>query len=375
MPVDENELPVELPYDVDFSLGGESPLARNEEYINVKCPKCGTNAKRDPDTMDTFVDSSWYYLRYLDPNISTEMFDKNLTDKWVPVDMYVGGAEHATMHLLYARFIHKFIRDMGLVNSDEPFQNLIHQGTITNQGVKMSKSKDNVVNPDEFTVDYGTDVFRLYLMFMGPYEMGGDWSDKGISGTDRFVNKVYDLFKNHENILSDISPNDKYDLSELSEDEKFVYKKTNQTLKKVDEELEHFRFNTAIAALMELLNNLKNLDKCSKEIQAYVLSRYAVMVAPLAPHLGEECWLLLGSSNSLFESPQWFEVDQAGLVEDSVNIAVQINGKLRSTILMPIDSEQENVKEIVFKDEKVLKHIDGKSIVKRFTLRIRFIIL
>ncbi len=369
VPVDENDLPVELPYDVDFSLGGESPLARNEEYINVKCLKCGTDAKRDPDTMDTFVDSSWYYLRYLDPNISTEMFDKNLSDKWVPVDMYVGGAEHATMHLLYARFIHKFIRDLGLVNSDEPFQNLIHQGTITNQGVKMSKSKDNVVNPDEFTVNYGSDVFRLYLMFMGPYEMGGDWSDKGISGTDRFVNKVYDLFKNHENILKDVSPKDNYDLSDLSEDEKFVYKKTNQTLKRVDDELEHFRFNTAIAALMELLNNLKNLDECTIEIQAYVLSRYAVMTAPLAPHLGEECWQLLGNANSLFESPQWFEVDPAGLVEDSVNIAVQINGKLRSTIQMPIDSEQENVKEKVFKDEKVLKHIDGKKIAKEIYVK------
>ncbi len=369
VPVDENDLPVELPYDVDFSLGGESPLARNEKYINVKCPKCGIDAKRDPDTMDTFVDSSWYYLRYLDPDIPTEMFDKNLSDKWAPVDMYVGGAEHATMHLLYARFIHKFIRDLGLINSDEPFQNLIHQGTITNQGVKMSKSKNNVVNPDEFTVNYGSDVFRLYLMFMGPYEMGGDWSDKGISGTDRFVNKVYDLFKNHENILSDISPKVKYNLSELSEDEKFVYKKTNQTLKRVDEELEHFRFNTSIAALMELLNNLKILDKCSKEIQAYVLSRYAVMVAPLAPHLGEECWQLLGNTNSLFESPLWFEVDPVGLVEDSVNIAVQINGKLRSTIQMPINSEQESVKEIVFKDEKVLKHIDGKSIVKEIYVK------
>ncbi|MCH7723376.1 MAG: leucine--tRNA ligase [Bacteroidetes bacterium] len=369
VPVNENDLPVELPYDVDFSLGGESPLARNEEYINVKCPKCGKDAKRDPDTMDTFVDSSWYYLRYIDPDISAEMFDKTLVDKWVPVDMYVGGAEHATMHLLYARFIHKFLRDLGLVYSDEPFQNLIHQGTITNQGVKMSKSKDNVVNPDEFTVNYGSDVFRLYLMFMGPYEMGGDWNDKGISGTDRFVNKVYDLFKNHENILRNILPKDKYDLSELSEDEKFVYKKTNQTLKRVNEELEHFHFNTAIAALMELLNNFKNLDKCSNELQAYVLERYAVMVAPLAPHLGEECWQLLGNTDSLFELPLWFEVDPAGLVDDTVNIAVQINGKLRSTIQMPINSEQDSVKEVVFKDEKVLKHINGKKIDKEIYVK------
>jgi len=273
------------------------------------------------------------------------------------------------MHLLYARFIHKFLRDLGLINSDEPFRNLIHQGTITNQGVKMSKSKGNVVNPDEFTINYGSDVFRLYLMFMGPYEMGGDWSDKGISGTDRFVNKVYDLFKSQENLSSDVTSKDKYDLAELSEDEKFVYKKTNQTLKRVDEELEHFRFNTAIAALMELLNNLKNLDKCSKEIQVYVLSRYAVTTAPLAPHLGEECWQLLGNASSLFESPLWFDVDPAGLVEDSVNIAVQVNGKLRSTIQMPIDSEEDSVKNAVFGDEKVLKHTNGKNIIKEIYVK------
>jgi len=199
--------------------------------------------------------------------------------------------------------------------------------------------------------------------------MGGDWSDKGISGTDRFVNKVYDLFKNHENILSDISPKAKYDLSELSEDEKFVYKKTNQTLKRVDEELEHFRFNTSIAALMELLNNFKNLDKCSNELQAYVLERYAIMVAPLAPHLGEECWQLLGNTDSLFELPLWFEVDPAGLVEDTVNIAVQINGKLRSTIQMPINSEQDSVKEVVFKDEKIIKHTHNKNIVKEIYVK------
>ena len=161
---------------------------------NVKCPKCGNDAKRDPDTMDTFVDSSWYYFRYLNPQIDSDPFDKKLAEKWMPVDMYVGGAEHATMHLLYARFIHKFLRDIGYTNSDEPFSHLIHQGTITNQGAKMSKSKGNVVNPDQFIENYGSDVFRMYLMFMGPYELGGDWSDKGIAGTDRFVQRSYELF-------------------------------------------------------------------------------------------------------------------------------------------------------------------------------------
>jgi len=367
--VDENELPVKLPYDVDFNPGGESPLAANKDFINVKCPKCGSDAKRDADTMDTFMDSSWYYLRYLNPNISTKMFDEDLSEDWVPVDMYVGGAEHATMHLLYARFIHKFLRDIKLVNSDEPFQTLIHQGIITNQGSKMSKSKHNVVNPEEFISVYGSDVFRLYLMFMGPYEMGGDWSDKGILGSDRFVNKVYDIFKNHENILKDALPYKSFDLLKLSDIEQFVYKKTNQTLHKVDEEIEHFRFNTAIAALMELLNNIKNLNDCSKGIQAYVLQRFAVMIAPLAPHLAEECWQLLGNTVSIFETPLWFEVDPEGLVEDAVNIAVQVNGKLRSTIKMPVDSGQDSVKEKVFNDDKILKHTEGKSIIKEIYVK------
>jgi len=367
--VDENELPVKLPYDVNFKPGGESPLAANKEFINVSCPNCGGDARRDADTMDTFMDSSWYYLRYLNPNIQTKMFDEELSESWVPVDMYVGGAEHATMHLLYARFIHKFLRDINLVNSDEPFQTLIHQGTITNQGSKMSKSKNNVVNPEDFTSVYGSDVFRLYLMFMGPFEMGGDWSDKGILGTERFVNKVYALFKNNENILKNVLPKNKYDLPGLSEIEQFVYKKINQALYKVDDEIENFHFNTAIAAFMELLNNIKNLDDCSKEIQAYVLKRLAVTLAPLAPHLAEECWQILGNSISIFESPLWFEVDTRGLVEDAVNIAVQINGKLRSTIQMPLDSEQKTVKEKVFNDEKVLKHTEGKSIIKEIYVK------
>jgi leucyl-tRNA synthetase len=369
VPVDETDLPVELPYDVDFKPGGESPLSGNKEFINVNCPKCGTSAKRDPDTMDTFMDSSWYYLRFLNPKISSAMFDTRLADDWVPVGMYVGGAEHATMHLLYARFIHKFIRDIGLVKSDEPFQTLVHQGTITHHSVKMSKSKGNVVNPDDFTVDYGSDVFRLYLMFMGPYEMGGDWSDKGISGTDRFVNKVYDLFNNHKNILDEFPPKDKYNPAELSEDEAIVYKKTNQTLKRVDDEVEQFHFNTAIAALMELLNNLKNLNKCSEEIQTYVLKRFAIMIAPLAPHLGEECWQLLGNTDSLYEVPIWLEADTAGLVEDSVNIAVQVNGKVRATIQLPMDSAEEAVKEVVLKNEKVIKHTDGKNIIKEIYIK------
>jgi leucyl-tRNA synthetase len=369
VPVDEKDLPVELPYDVEFKSEGASPLLSNEEFINVKCPNCGSDAKREADTMDTFVDSSWYYLRYLNPKIDNAIFDKNLADNWTPVDMYVGGAEHATMHLLYARFIHKFLRDIKLVNSDEPFSTLLHQGTITNNGAKMSKSKGNVVNPDDFTSKFGSDVFRLYLMFMGPYEDGGDWSDKGIAGTDRFVQRTYDLFTQYKNILKKVTPREFYDIGKLDNEEKSVYKKTNQTVKKYDEEINNFRFNTAIASLMELINELKNLEKCSEEICAYALKRFAILVEPVAPHLGEECWNLIGNEVSLMEKPAWYDFDSKALVEDSVNIAVQVNGKLRTTVEMPLNSEQEMVKESVFADEKVSKHIDGKKIVKEIYVK------
>ncbi len=369
VPVDEKYLPVELPYKVEFKSEGASPLLSNEEFINVKCPKCGGEGKREADTMDTFMDSSWYYLRYLDPKFDAAAFNQKLADEWTPVDMYVGGAEHATMHLLYARFIHKFLRDIKLVNSDEPFSTLLHQGTITNNGAKMSKSKGNVVNPDDFTSEFGADVFRLYLMFMGPYELGGDWSDKGIAGTDRFVQRSYDFFVRYKDILKKASPKETYDIDSLSNEEKSVYKKINQTIKKYDEEINNFRFNTAIASLMELLNELKYLKNCSDEICAYTLKRFAVMLEPVAPHLGEECWNLLGNENSLMEQPVWFKVDPKGLLEDSVNIAVQINGKLRATLELPMNSEQETVKKSVFAEDKILKHTQDKQIVKEIFVK------
>ncbi len=368
--VSEDELPVELPYEVEFKQTGQSPLISNKDFMNVKCPKCGADAQRDPDTMDTFVDSSWYYFRYLNPRFEGKMFDTELGNDWVPVDMYVGGAEHATMHLLYARFIHKFLRDIGMTKSDEPFQTLVHQGTITNQGAKMSKSKGNVVNPDIFIEKYGSDVFRLYLMFMGPYEAGGDWSDQGIVGVDRFVQRSYDLFTKFEGILKKAASPEKLELALLTEEEKSVYRKINQTQHKYNEEIEHFRFNTAVAALMELLNELtKNLEKCNPSLQSYSLERFASMLAPIAPHLGEECWKIIGKDKSIFEVPKWFTVDEAALSVDAVNIAVQVNGKLRATIAVPFDSDQAFVKDTVFNDDHVKKHTEGKTVVKEIFVK------
>jgi leucyl-tRNA synthetase len=363
--VEEKDLPVTLPYDVDFKSEGVSPLARNEKFMNVKCPKCGGDAKREADTMDTFVDSSWYYFRYLNPKISDKIFDTELADKFIPVDMYVGGAEHATMHLLYARFIHKFIRDLGLTKSDEPFSNLIHQGTITNQGAKMSKSKGNVVNPDTFTAKVGSDVFRLYLMFMGPYELGGDWSDKGISGTERFIERAYDLFTAHKDICKTAPAKEKYDIAALSNEEKVIYRKINQTINKYETEIDHFRFNTAIASLMELINELgKNINLCSNEIKAYVLERFAALLGPVAPHIAEEAWQMLGKEKSLFEAPVWFDADKSALTEDSAQIAVQVNGKLRGSLVAPTNSDEEFVKSLVYADEKIAKHLEGKTVIK-----------
>ena len=369
VPVPEDQLPIELPYDVDFKHDGGSPLANNHEFIHTACPSCGGEADRDPDTMDTFVDSSWYYLRYPDPTYSDAMFNTKLANDWTPVGMYVGGAEHATMHLLYARFIHKFLRDIGLVNSNEPFQRLIHQGTITNQGAKMSKSKDNVVNPDSFIKEYGSDVFRMYLMFMGPYELGGDWSDKGIVGVDRFVQKAYSLFDSNKDLAQNISAENKYELNNLSEVEKNIYRKVNHSISKIEVELEHFRFNTAVAALMELINSFKELDKCSDEVKLYSLERFTIMLAPLAPHLTEECWSLLGKENSIFQNPIWFDVDKSALAEDFVTIIVQVNGKVRGKLELPVNSDENSVKEAAWNDDKVKHHTADKTVVKEIYVK------
>ena len=343
VPVPEKDLPVLLPYDVEFKPAGESPLARSESFVNTKCPKCGKPAKRDVDTMDTFVDSSWYFLRYLSPHLDKAAFDKELVSKWLPVDKYVGGAEHATMHLLYARFVIKALKDGGWLNFDEPFQSLVHQGTITNQGAKMSKSRGNVVSTDKFLSTYGADTFRMFLMFMGPYDEGGDWSDRGITGVFRYLNKVVDVFEAGQSLPKSTAA--KFNMDSLNESERTVYRKLNQLIKKVTEDLDHFRFNTAIAAQMEFMNTYTQIladegSSVGHGLQAHVLRQINILLAPFAPHLSEELNEMRGGKPTIFSSEKWVTYDQTAIAEESVTIVVQVNGKVRAKLNVPINSTE-----------------------------------
>ncbi len=367
LPVPEKDLPVLLPYDVEFRPTGESPLARNDKFVNTTCPKCGKPAKRDVDTMDTFVDSSWYFLRYLSPHLDTAAFDKALVSRWLPVDKYVGGAEHATMHLLYARFVIKALKDAGWLSFDEPFQSLVHQGTITNQGAKMSKSRGNVVNPEGFLTDYGADTFRMFLMFMGPYDEGGDWSDRGITGVFRFLNKVVDLFETGKALPKSVDSN--FRMDELSENDRGVYRKLNQLKKKVTEDIEQFKFNTAIAAQMEFMNSYtqvlgENGRGVTPELQSFVLHEFNVILAPFAPHLSEELNEMLGGEPSIFTTAKWVKYDPAAIAEESVTLVVQVNGKVRAKLTVPVNSTDDAVKSSALNDENVKRHLEGKQIVK-----------
>ncbi len=368
VPVPEEELPVLLPYDVEFRPSGESPLARNEKFVNAKCPRCSRPAKRDVDTMDTFVDSSWYFLRYLSPNLGSAAFDEVLISKWLPVDKYVGGAEHAVMHLLYARFVTKALKDAGWLTFDEPFQSLVHQGTITNQGAKMSKSRGNVVNPDQFVNKYGADTFRMFLMFMGPYNEGGDWSDRGITGVFRFLNKLYDLFVD----AGHFNPNAKMTLS--SNADRTVYRKLNQLTKKVTEDIESFRFNTAIAAMMEFLNDYTQIltadgNTINDGLKTTVLNYLNVLIAPFAPHLAEELYQMSGRENSIFHSEKWVKFEPAAIAEEKVTLVVQVNGKIRSKIEIPVDVDDERVKSACLAEPNVEKYLVGKQVLKAIVVK------
>ena len=362
VPVDEKDLPVLLPTDVEFTGKGESPLASSKTFTQCTCPKCGKPARREVDTMDTFVDSSWYYMRYADNKNEEAPFDADVVNNWLPVDQYIGGVEHAILHLLYARWFTKAFNKLGWTNHVEPFKNLLTQGMVLMDGSKMSKSKGNTVSPVELVENYGADTARLFILFAAPPERDLEWSEQGVEGCFKFLNRVYRL-------VDELAPVTKLDheFGNLTKADKDMRAKTNNTLKKVTEDLnDRFGFNTAIAALMELINDLykyKELDHRNDAVIKEAIEAVVVILAPFAPHLGEELWLMIGKEASVFDIA-WPEYDKSAIQLDEVEIIVQVNGKVRNKINAPVGIDQEAMKDLALNDEKIKEFIEDKDVVK-----------
>jgi leucyl-tRNA synthetase len=355
--VPEKDLPVILPESVNFRPQGQSPLAQCREFLNVKCPKCNNNAKRETDTMDTFVDSSWYFLRYLSPKDSFRAFDKSLVDKWLPVDQYIGGVEHAILHLLYSRFITKVLNDLGFIGFSEPFKALFTQGMIIKNGAKMSKSKGNVVSPDELIRHYGADTIRLYTLFIGPPEKDAEWNDRAVEGAYRFLGRLWRLVSKVcelKDAQSDLKPQDRQ-----------LERKIHQSIKKVSKDMEgDFKFNTAISAVMELVNEAHSAIECDSVYYAKEAAVTAVLLlAPFVPHITEELWQILGYKESVF-SQKWPCFDERKAKEDVLVLPVMINGKLRARVEVDESATQEQIENIVLADDKVKRYIKGTGIKK-----------
>ena len=356
MPVRESDLPVLLPDDAEFLPTGDSPLALHEGFVNTTCPDCGAAAKRETDTMDTFVDSSWYFLRYASPDFEDGPFDPAVLRTWNPVDQYTGGVEHAVMHLLYARFFIKALRDLDIVDFDEPFTRLLNQGTILHKGQKMSKSRGNVIAPDDYVGDLGADVVRAYLMFMGPWERGGDWSDGGINGVARWTNRVWELFQRDARILDDLETDD-----DAARD---LRRALHKTIRKVGEDMESFKFNTAIAAMMEFSNALNQAwDAKNVDAEAWneSLSHLAVMMAPITPFLSEELWERLGETYSVHQR-DWPDWDPELAADEMITLIAQVNGRLRDRIEVPADISEEQAQEAALASARVKAHTEGKTV-------------
>ncbi len=372
VPVPEKDLPVELPHDVVFTPDGESPLRKSDKFMNVACPKCGGDAKRDPDTLDTFVCSSWYYLRYADNKNTEKPFDTEWINKLLPVDKYIGGAEHAAMHLLYARFITKALRDMGYLNFDEPFKSLVHQGTILGtDGEKMSKTRGNVVSPDTYIDEFGSDVFRCYLGFGFNYIDGGPWSDDGIKAINRFFSRVERAVERVSEIKS--AHNKHKDMKAEEKELNFV---RNNSIKGVTRDTEIFQFNTSIAKLMELLNAVIKYEQSmapkNPTFFEETINDLLRLLSPFAPHFTEEMWQLLGNKKSIFLE-KWPVWDEAALIKDEVEIAIQFNGKVKSRINVPSDANDDEIKDIVMNNEETLTSLVGKEIIKVVVIKGRLI--
>ena len=362
VPVPVEELPVVLPTDVQFTGQGASPLTASKEFLAAKCPRCGAPGTRETDTMDTFVDSSWYFLRYCGPDGSTP-FKKDGVDYWMPVDQYIGGIEHAVLHLLYARFFTKVVRDLGLTGADEPFTNLLTQGMVIKDGAKMSKSKGNVVDPDKLIKEYGADTARLFSLFASPPERDLEWSDQGVDGSFRFLSRVWRLVRDNFEMLT-AAP--KKQAGEPSPKARDLRRAAHRTIKKVTDDIDdRFHFNTAIAAVMELVNALYQFAPEKDDPHGEAAFREAVetvvlLLAPFAPHMTSEAWEALGKAGALENRP-WPAYDPEMIKADEVLIVVQVNGKVRDKVTVPADSTEEYVRESALGQERVRQFMGGKE--------------
>ena len=370
VPVPEKDLPVLLPYDVEFKPDGKSPLAKHEGFMHTKCPHCGGDAVRESDTLDTFVCSSWYYLRYPDANNADEAFNPEIINKMLPVDKYVGGAEHACMHLLYARFITKALRDMGYLTFDEPFKSLTHQGLILGpDGFKMSKSRGNVISPDDYITTYGSDVFRLYLMFGFSYVEGGPWDDGGIKSIAKFVERV-------ERIVDKVISYKPGKTLAYEKEEKELLYTMHYSIKSIDRDIECFSFNTAVARVMEFVNALFKYDSLDKEKNVKLLkeciNNLVLLIAPLTPHFAEELWSRLGNKKSVFTSP-YPVYEERYLVLDETEYGVQINSKMKTKIILSKTLTNQQIEEAVLADEKIKPLLEGKTVVKTIIIPLRLV--
>ncbi|GBD31677.1 Leucine--tRNA ligase [bacterium HR33] len=356
VPVPEQDLPVELPYIEDFrpDESGISPLARHEEWYRVPCPQCGQLARRETDVSDTFLDSAWYFLRYPSTEFDDRPFDPELTRKWLPVDTYIGGNEHATLHLMYSRFITMALHDLGYLPFEEPYKRFRAHGTIVKDGAKMSKSRGNVVVPDEYIAKWGADTFRMYLMFLGPYQEGGDFRDEGIAGIRRFLDKVWVLVKNARRDEGEI--------------DRAAMRKLHQTIRKVTGDLEELRYNTAIAALMEYVNTLRETGVTA----ASMVEPLIVMLSPFAPHFAEECWEILGHDRSVFEA-SWPKWDEKLAEEEQIELVIQVNGKVRSRMQVARGITEEQAVQRALQDEAVQRFVKGRKVRKAIFVEDRLV--
>ncbi len=377
VPVPEKDLPVVLPPNVKLTGRGQSPLANVPEFVNTSCPKCHGRARRETDTMDTFVDSSWYFYRYTDPKISTAPINKDAVKYWFPVDQYIGGIEHAILHLIYMRFFTKVMRDIGLVDFSEPVARLFTQGMVIKDGAKMSKSKGNVIDPTDMCVKYGADTLRLYMLFVAPPEKDLDWSDAGIEGASRFLNKVYRLVAKHAEKLRPVvtrrseSPGKpEWDLAHLKSDDRRLLRKTHQTLRHITEDLEgRWHYNTDIALCMELANEISEFEPAFEaggirpEVFKVAIEHLVLVLSPFAPHLTDELWEALGNAGPILRVP-WPAHDPALAAEDELEIPVQVNGKLRGRIRIAVGTSDDEIRRRAQSEEKVAQHINGRQVVK-----------